>query len=62
MKSVHASCQGMDHAGLQKFAAHLDISKPVSAKPYSRLVNALLDTSVILSEKVMNDAAKQLYN
>ena len=60
MKSVHASCQGMGHAGLQKFAAHLDLPKPVSAKPYSHLVNALRDTSVILSEKVMNDAAKQL--
>ena len=62
VKSVHASCQSTDHAGLEKLTAQLDLPKPVSKKPYSKIVKDLSYHAKPLAEAAMSEAAERLFN
>ena len=50
VRSVHAS-QGMCHSGLRKCCASMDLTTPITRKPYSNITKHLCEKSKNIAEK-----------
>ena len=50
------------HSGLVKFCGVMNLPKPASRQAYNKSMKKVEDASVNVAEKLMNDAAKQLFD
>ena len=58
-RSVYAS-QMIGQTGLIDFCTKMGLPKPVLPAPYIKMTKSLCDSSIAVSEKLMNEAAKRL--
>ena len=52
----------MGHSGLVKFCGVMNLPKPASRQAYNKSMKKVEDASVNVAEKLMNDAAKRLFD